>query len=295
MISSPGALYGRHALSYTTDTVPIRLRWFDTPEVFLAESSQIYLELALCQHDVDSVYAIYNSFRHEPADATHLSEFHHIEFEGKCGFDEVIAVANGLVRAIVESVFHRADTSLNVFLTAEQRKTLETTLKMDPIFERLTLRDCYAMLYRDTGDDKYRDFTLAGRFGRWEEVRITELVGCPVAVEGFPLYEVAFYHDCQGGDGELTAANVDFIWSGYAEIIGAGRRISSVDRLQHKAERFALPTEDYLPYFQLRSMPGYVQSSGFGLGWERLVQGLLCLPSIDLACPFPRTHQGVWP
>ncbi|MDQ1344253.1 MAG: asparaginyl-tRNA synthetase [Patescibacteria group bacterium] len=32
----------------------------------------------------DSVFSIYNSFRKEPSDATHLSEFQHVEFEGKC-------------------------------------------------------------------------------------------------------------------------------------------------------------------------------------------------------------------
>jgi aspartyl/asparaginyl-tRNA synthetase len=79
MISSPGAVYGREAIDYTTDTCPITLRWFDlAPTAFLSESSQIYLEIALRQRGVDQVYCIYNSFRKEIADPTHLSEFHHI-------------------------------------------------------------------------------------------------------------------------------------------------------------------------------------------------------------------------
>ncbi|MEM2956564.1 MAG: amino acid--tRNA ligase-related protein [Candidatus Pacearchaeota archaeon] len=89
MISSPGAVYGKYKLNYTTDTCPITLKWFDLPKkVFLSESSQIYLELALLQKNIDKVYSIYNSFRKERADATHLSEFHHIEFEGKINQEE---------------------------------------------------------------------------------------------------------------------------------------------------------------------------------------------------------------
>ena len=84
MISSPGAVYGKEAIDYTTDTCLITLNWFNLPrKAFLSESSQIYLELVMIQKDVDHVYSIYNSFRKEKADATHLSEFHYIEYEGK--------------------------------------------------------------------------------------------------------------------------------------------------------------------------------------------------------------------
>jgi len=79
MISSPGAVYGKEAINYTTDTCPITFKWFNLQnEAFLSESSQIYLELSLIQKEIDKVYSIYNSFRKEKADATHLSEFHHI-------------------------------------------------------------------------------------------------------------------------------------------------------------------------------------------------------------------------
>jgi len=69
MISSPGALYGKEAINYTSDTCPITLNWFELKQkVFLSESSQIYLEIALMQDNIDQVYAIYNSFRKETAD-----------------------------------------------------------------------------------------------------------------------------------------------------------------------------------------------------------------------------------
>ncbi|MEA3379068.1 MAG: asparagine--tRNA ligase, partial [Nanoarchaeota archaeon] len=60
MISSPGAVYGKEAINYTTDTCPITLEWFNLKrKAFLSESSQIYLELALMQKDIERVYSIY--------------------------------------------------------------------------------------------------------------------------------------------------------------------------------------------------------------------------------------------
>jgi asparaginyl-tRNA synthetase len=89
MISSPGEVYAGQKLDYTTDTLPVELpNWFDSPKrMFLSESSQFYLELALMTGGSDSVFSIYNSFRKEKSDFTHLTEFQHIEYEGKVDFE----------------------------------------------------------------------------------------------------------------------------------------------------------------------------------------------------------------
>ncbi|MBS3107315.1 asparagine--tRNA ligase, partial [Candidatus Woesearchaeota archaeon] len=117
MISSPGAVYGREAINYTTDTCPITLKWFDMPQnAFLSESSQIYLELALLQKDINHVYSIYNSFRKEKADATHLSEFHHIEYEGKVNQVKNSEIAFGLVKKIISDLLKNNMLDLKFFL-----------------------------------------------------------------------------------------------------------------------------------------------------------------------------------
>ena len=89
MISSPGEVYAGKKLDYTTDTLPVDISWFDNDRnIFLSESSQFYLELRLLIDGLDKVFSIYNSFRKEKADYTHLSEFQHIEFEGKVSFEK---------------------------------------------------------------------------------------------------------------------------------------------------------------------------------------------------------------
>ena len=58
----------------------------------------------------------------------------------------------------------------------------------------------------------------------------------------------------------------------------------------YQAEIFNLPENDYLPYLQTRDFEDYVTTSGFGLGWQRLVQWLTNQPYIYEATIFPRTH-----
>jgi asparaginyl-tRNA synthetase len=46
----------------------------------------------------------------------------------------------------------------------------------------------------------------------------------------------------------------------------------------------------YKPYIEIRNLPNYTPTSGFGLGWERFMQGLLKLPTIGDGAIFARMH-----
>ncbi len=293
MISSPGAVYGKEAINYTTDTVPITLKWFELPKkAFLAESSQIYLELALLQKGINHVFANYNSFRKEKADATHLSEFHHIEYEGKIDQKKNIKIAQGLLYTIINDLIKNNDSDLSVFLTDEKISELkQTTRKNIPI---ITFEEALNLLYDETKDKKYKKFTLQ-TFHSWEEVKLTEIIGRTVGVSEMPLLEVPFYHAMKDGTEPPVADNTDIILSGYREIVGSGHRVRSIKELEEKARIFNLPREDYIPYLQSRQFPDYKETSGFGLGWERFMQGILEMPFIHTVCLFPRIDQTLKP
>jgi len=295
MISSPGAVYGKEAINYTTDTCPITLKWFDLPEgAFLSESSQIYLELVLAQKEIDKVYSIYNSFRKERADATHLSEFHHIEFEGKINQIENEKVALNFVRRIIKDLLKKNKENLAYFLSEEKLEELDKFAENILNIPRITFKEFLDLLYKETGDKKYKEFSLKN-FGSWEEIKITELLKNMVLIREFPLLEIPFYHAIIDGKEPKVADNSDFIWPGYRETIGSGHRVRSEKELNEKAEIFNLPREDYEPYLQTRRLKNYKMTSGFGLGWERLLQGLLEMPFIWSACQFPRVDKTLRP
>jgi aspartyl/asparaginyl-tRNA synthetase len=295
MISSPGAVYGKKSINYTTDTCPITLNWFDLPrKAFLSESSQIYLELALIQKNVNKVYSIYNSFRKEKADATHLSEFHHIEFEGKVSQKENEEIALNLIKKIILDLLEKEKESMAFFLDEEKLIELKKFVEGVLDIPKITFREALDLLYKETNDEKYKEFTLKN-FGAWEEIKLTQILNNMVLIKEFPLLEVPFYHAVIEDKTPSVANNADIIWSGYREILGSGHRVQSKEELDKKAEIFNLPKEDYEPYLQTRKLNSYKPTSGFGLGWERLLQGLLEMPFIWSADQFPRVDKTLKP
>jgi aspartyl/asparaginyl-tRNA synthetase len=250
------------------------------------------LEISLIQQNIDHVFSIYNSFRKEQTDATHLSEFHHIEYEGKVNQQKNEEIALGLVNKIIMDLVNFESECLHYFLSDKKIHEL-TSLVANPdkhIF-RVTFADALDTLYHDTKNEKYKKFTMNGNFGSWEEIRLTEIYNGMVIVRQFPLLEVPFYHATVENVSPAVAENSDFIWPGYREFIGSGLRVRSQKELEEKAILFNLPHNDYLPYLQTRQFPDYQTSAGFGMGWERLMQGLLQMPFIWSASHFPRSHK----
>lgn len=291
MISSPGEVYAGKTLDYTTDTLPVDIRWFDHEKrVFLSESSQFYLELRLLVENVDEVFCIYNSFRKEHADFSHLSEFQHIEFEGHVGFEENIKIAQKLLCHIVEEVIRTASNPLSFFLSAYEMDQLAQSIE-NTSFEVITFKDALKVLLHDTGDNRYKEFSLR-HFGAWEEVRLTQILKKNVWVSEYPLLQIPFYHNeiRKDVDGVPLAENADLILHGYREVIGSGTRITCPRQLAEKAKAFNLPPEDYQPYLETRGLEKYKSTSGFGLGWQRLTHWMLKLPAIWHAVHIPRGH-----
>ena len=288
MISSPGAVYGREKINYTTDTCPITINWFNEKEnFFLSESSQIYLELALLQKGINEVFSIYNSFRKEKADATHLSEFHHIEFEGKVPQQINVTILYKLIQQIIHNVLTKNKDDLSLFLSDQDisnlHKLTKTPLKI------ITFEEALSVLYDLTKNAKYKEISLK-HFNSWEEVKLSQHFGTIIGVSHFPLLEVPFYH-AQDKQHKKYANNLDIIWPGFREIAGSGQRITNITELRNKAKIFNLPLKDYKPYLKSREFKNYSTTSGFGIGWERLVQGLLKLPYIWNSTLFPRGHK----
>jgi aspartyl/asparaginyl-tRNA synthetase len=291
MISSPGEVYAGQKLDYTTDALPVELSWFDAGNIFLAESSQFYLEIRLIIEQLKQVYSIYNSFRKEAVDFSHLSEFQHIEFEGKIDLEENINVFVGLLDYITKHIIKNNRHDLAYYLTDEEIAELGHSFAPANI-ERLTFKEALDTLRKHLQDDKYKTYSLK-HFGAFEEVALTRIVGKHCLVTDFPLEEIPFYH-VQGStdaDGKRYAKNADLILLGYREAVGSGERITDLDAIRQKAEFFNLPPEDYEPYIDLRKLANYKTTSGFGLGWQRYTQWLLKMPFIWQMSHIPRSEH----
>jgi aspartyl/asparaginyl-tRNA synthetase len=291
MISSPGEVYAGQQLNYTTDTLPVEIpNWFQTGHrVFLSESSQFYLELRLIIDGLDKVFSIYNSFRKEPADATHLSEFQHIEFEGHVDFDKNIETFTNLIDYILEFLLRNNEENLSFFLKNHDLNKLSQGVKKK--IYKVPFVEILETLFKTTKNEKYKEFSMKN-FGSWEEILITQIYGGHVLAINFPMLQIPFYHEIAEKivKGIPVAENADLILEGYRETVGSGVRVASPKILAEKARIFNLPPDDYKPYLETRKFKNYKPSAGFGLGWQRFTQWLLKLPYIWEATPTPRGH-----
>jgi asparaginyl-tRNA synthetase len=295
MISSPGEVYAGKKLDYTTDALPVNLEWFDQGNIFLSESSQFYLELRLIIDQLDKVFSIYNSFRKEPADFSHLSEFQHIEFEGIVSFEENVKIYIGLLKHMTDYLIEHCSENLAYYLSKDEIEELKHAFDEDMI-TTLTFTEAMKLLLDHTADKKYETVSLKN-FGSYEEVTLTRILNTHCNVTEFPLEEIPFYHDEAfiNADGHKFAHNADFIMLGYREVVGSGQRITNIDAIRQKADFFNLPVEDYAPYIDLRLQDTYKTTCGFGVGWQRYTQWLTKMPFIWDVSHIPRGHHAPRP
>ena len=88
-------------------------------------------------------------------------------------------------------------------------------------------------------------------------------------------------------DGKTVRA-MDVLFPGIGEIVGGSQREERYDVLKQKMEDMGIPQDELYWYLDLRKF-GTAVHSGFGLGFERLVQFVTGMGNIRDVIPYPRT------
>jgi asparaginyl-tRNA synthetase len=83
---------------------------------------------------------------------------------------------------------------------------------------------------------------------------------------------------------------MDVLLPKLGEIIGGSQREENYDILLKRLKDSGLDPEEYWWYLDLRRF-GSAPHSGFGLGFERLVQFVTGMENIRDVIPFPRTPK----
>ena len=87
-----------------------------------------------------------------------------------------------------------------------------------------------------------------------------------------------------------TVRAMDVLLPKLGEIIGGSQREENYDVLLKRMKEANLDPEHYWWYLELRRF-GTAPHSGFGLGFERLVQFVTGMENIRDVIPFPRTPK----
>ena len=260
------------------------VNYIDEQKAYLTQSGQLYIEATAMA--LGKVYTFGPTFRAEKSKTRrHLTEFWMLEPEAAyVELDEVMALGEGLVSAIVQSVVKNKSRELET-LKRDTRK-LEN---VKPPFPRISYEEAVAVLNKQGNPAKFGD-----DFGGDEETIISSAFDRPVMVHRYPAAIKAFYMQPDAQRPDLALAFDMLAPEGYGEIIGGSQRIHDYDLLVKRLREHNLPEEAFQWYLDLRRY-GSVPHSGFGLGLERTVAWICGTEHIREVIPFPRMIYRVYP
>ena len=113
----------------------------------------------------------------------------------------------------------------------------------------------------------------------------------PVVIYNYPAKIKAFY--MRLNEDQSTVAAMDILFPGIGEIVGGSQREERLGELEKRIKDFSIDPSELQWYLDLRKF-GSVPHSGFGLGFERLVQFVTGMSNIRDVIPFPRTPQNTY-
>jgi asparaginyl-tRNA synthetase len=166
-------------------------------------------------------------------------------------------------------------------------KTVLETLHhiVETPFERITYTDAIEILERSGETFEFPVKWGTDLQSEHERFLTEKHIGKPIVVTDYPASIKAFYMYLN--DDERTVRAMDVLVPKVGEIIGGSQREHRLDPLKRRMVDQGLDESEYWWYLDLRRY-GTAPHSGFGLGFERIVQFMTGMANIRDVIPFPR-------
>ncbi len=251
------------------------------------------------------VYTFGPTFRAENSNTTrHLAEFWMIEPE--VAFMDLhgdMDLAEDFVKYIIKTVLekNREDLEfLEMRLKNEEKQKpqnersnwsliekLEFVLENN--FKRLSYTEAIEIL-KNSKPFKKKKFKFPVEWGidlqsEHERYLVEKHFKSPVIIYDYPAKIKAFY--MRLNDDGKTVRAMDVLFPGIGEIIGGSQREERLDVLLKKMKELNIDAEELYWYVDTRRF-GTAVHSGFGLGFERIVQFVTGMGNIRDVIPYPR-------
>jgi asparaginyl-tRNA synthetase len=235
------------------------------------------------------IYTFGPTFRAENSNTTrHLSEFWMVEPEMSfCDIDGNMDTAEAFLKYILSYVLEHCGEDMDFFNLRIQPGIIDNLKSViQTPFRRVTYTEAVDVLRKAPVTFEF-PVSWGGDLQSEHEKYLTEEVyKGPLIVTGYPKEFKAFYMK-MNDDGKTVRA-MDVLVHRLGEIIGGSERENRLDILQKRIAETGLDEKDYWWYLDLRRF-GSVPHSGFGLGFDRLVQYVSGMANIRDVIPYPRT------
>lgn len=257
------------------------------------------------------VYTFGPTFRAENSNTTrHLSEFWMIEPEvAFCDLEGDMDLAEDFIKYVISYVLEHCEEDLEFLeqrlikeestLPKQQRSEMSLIEKLKFVssnnFKRVSYTEAIEILKRSKPNKKKKFDYLIKEWGadlqsEHERFLVEKHFKCPVILYDYPANIKAFY--MRLNDDNKTVRAMDVLFPGIGEIVGGSQREERLDVLVEKMKALKISQEELWWYIDTRRF-GTCEHSGFGLGFERLVQFVTGMTNIRDVIPYPRTPKNL--
>ncbi len=289
----------------------------DFSEDFFGRSTNLtvsgQLEGELAAMAFSEIYTFGPTFRAENSNTTrHLAEFWMIEPEmAFYDLEDNQNLAEEFIQYIIKYVMEQNADDLKFLdnrlkeeeknLPQDKRSEMGLLEKLEFVvnnkFERITYTEAIDVLLNSPAYKK-KKFKYDVSWGidlqsEHERYLVEKHYKKPVIVTNYPAAIKAFYMRQDDGceQGKETVAAMDILAPGIGEIVGGSQREERFDKLLARMEAMHIPAEEMDWFLDTRRFGG-CPHSGFGLGFERVVQFVTGMGNIRDVIPFARTPKN---
>ncbi len=239
-----------------------------------------------------NIYTFGPTFRAENSNTSrHLAEFWMIEPEMSfCNIEGNKETAEEFLKYVLSYTLENCAEDMDFFNQRIQKGIVDDLQHVvNSSFEHLTYTKAVEILEKSGRNFEYRVEWGADLQSEHEKYLTEEVFKKPVIVTDYPAGIKAFY--MKMNDDNRTVRGMDILVPKLGEIIGGSEREADYDRLTGRIRDAGLNEKDYWWYLDLRKY-GTVPHSGFGLGFERLIQYVTGMQNIRDVIPYPRTPKN---
>ncbi|WP_117275389.1 asparagine--tRNA ligase [Mycoplasmopsis edwardii] len=243
---------------------------------------------------MQKIYTFGPTFRAERSNTKrHLAEFWMIEPEiAFYDLKDTIELADDMLKVVIRNTMHKHKREIE-FLNDYTNNGLLERLQhfIDTPLQIVEYTEAIEKLSQVKDIFENKDIKYGLDLGSEHEKYLTEQVyKAPIAVINFPKDFKAFY--MKQNDDNKSVASFDLLVPGIGELIGGSQRECDYDKLVARVNELKIDQEDLQWYLDLRRF-GHMMSSGFGIGFERLVMYVTGMDNIRDSIPYPRTTGNI--
>ncbi|MDR0383076.1 MAG: asparagine--tRNA ligase, partial [Spirochaetaceae bacterium] len=263
-------------------------RDFFARRCYLTVSGQLEAETYACA--LSRVYTFGPTFRAENSNTSrHLAEFWMIEPEA--AFMELpglMELAEDFLKSLFSDALEKSAEDLAFFDQRVQKGVIENLQNVvNSKFVHITYTEAVNELQKSKDGFDFKPYWGCDLQTEHEKYLTEKVAGGPLIVTDYPKDIKAFY--MKMNDDNRTVRAMDVLVPRLGEIIGGSQREDDLSKLEKRMAELSMNAADYSWYLDLRRY-GTAPHSGFGLGFERLVQYVTGMANIRDVIPYPRAR-----